>query len=57
MQVVTRDDRPLERIDGELQIHEDGTASGEVALQRFDDQGEVTCSGEYSALLMNLSPP
>ncbi len=52
-QSVHQRDRLLERLDGQLEIHEDGSATGTVVLERFDARGEVTCHGEYDAVLVD----
>jgi hypothetical protein len=51
-QIAQRRATIVERVDGELQIRENGSATGEVTLKRFDDSGELACSGEYDAVLV-----
>ena len=51
-QIAQRRATIVERVDGEFQIRENGSATGEVTLQRFDDSGELACSGEYDAVLV-----
>lgn len=51
-QVVERDGGVIEWVDGDdLRFDGSDAISGEVVLQRFTDDGQVTCTGEYDLTL------